>query len=172
MPALVNPAQTYKEAFRSYASDYVASAETFWIDYYQESLENFEGYLTRLRDESLGLGLPPDRTPFSSYWYLREDGKIVAVSRIRHSVNDWINRSVGHIGFDVRPSERRKGYATLLLRETLIKAKQMGHTEVLLICDADNIASTKVIERNNGVFCDVIDSLFSGRRAKRYWIQL
>ena len=60
----------------------------------------------------------------------------------------------GHIGYDVRPSARRHGHATEMLRQTLPIAHRMGIDPALITCNVDNIGSRTVIERNGGVLED------------------
>jgi predicted acetyltransferase len=60
----------------------------------------------------------------------------------------------GHIGYDVRPSARRRGHATAMLRAALPVARGLGIESALVTCDEDNVASRKVIEANGGVFED------------------
>jgi len=57
-----------------------------------------------------------------------------------------------------RPSARRRGYATEILRQTLLKAKARGITRVRITCAKKNLASAKTILRNAG---DLDDEAFS-----------
>jgi predicted acetyltransferase len=66
------------------------------------------------------------------------------------SSNPMPRHEGGHIGYDVRPSERGKGCGTRLLRLTLQKARELGLDDVLITADEGNAASWKVIERNGG----------------------
>jgi len=80
---------------------------------------------------------------------IRGDGQPIGIVNIRHPLTGRFENA-GHIGYSVRPTERRKGYATTLLRRTLLYAKKLGLTEVLLVCKKDNEASQKTILRNGG----------------------
>jgi len=78
----------------------------------------------------------------------------------------------GHIGFNIRPSERRRGYGTAILALTLEKAKELRLKRVLVTCDDNNVASAKIIEKNGGILEDKYwnDELEQPKR--RYWIEL
>ncbi len=78
----------------------------------------------------------------------------------------------GHIGYVIRPSKRRLGYGTVLLRLGLNKARERGLSRVLLTCGETNSASRKIIEANGGQFEDAV--VVAGQTAKtlRYWISL
>ncbi len=115
---------------------------------------------------------PKDKVCSNTYIAIRlNDNKIIGIIDFRHHINHSI-LSVwgGHIGFSVRPSERRKGYAREMLRQNLINCKQNGLDKVLVTCDFDNIASKKTIIANGGIFEKEI--MVDGDRIERYWILL
>jgi len=99
------------------------------------------------------------------------DNKVVGIIDLRHHINHPI-LSVwgGHMGYSVRPSERRKGYAKEMLRQNLQNCIKRGLHKVLITCDYDNIASEKIIIANGGVFENEI--CIDGNRMNRYWIEL
>ena len=114
---------------------------------------------------------PPHSVPMTQYIYLREtDNKIVGVMQIRHDCNTFLAQYGGHIGYSVCPSERRKGYATQMLRLALPKCKELGIDRVLMVCDDTNIGSAKSIENNGGVLENKVDD--DGVLVRRYWIEL
>jgi len=80
----------------------------------------------------------------------------------------------GHIGFGVRPSERRKGYATEMLLLALDECRKMKMERVLLGCLEENTGSAKTIEKCGGVPENVAEHKYNGEnvRIRRYWIEL
>ena len=120
--------------------------------------EAIEGWLEQIRDCAFDnnsyIGVP-----VTTFLALRkESGRaegiphIVGNIEIRHRLNPALEELGGHIGYSVRPSERRKGYAVRMLRETLAFARGLGLERVMLDCDADNTGALKTILKCGGVF--------------------
>ncbi|EOS80908.1 hypothetical protein C817_01244 [Dorea sp. 5-2] len=128
------------------------------FDYYLENLE-----IKKETEE----GLVPDTTLFC----LDRDRNIfVGAVNIRHYLNEGLLLTGGHIGDGIRPSERRKGYATAMIALALEECKKLGIERVLMCCDKDNIGSAKSIIRNGGVLENEVEE--DGHLEQRYWIQL
>lgn len=89
---------------------------------------------------------------------------------IRHYLNDKLFETGGHIGDGIRPSERRKGYATAMIGLALEECRKLGIDRVLICCDKDNIGSVKSIQRNGGVLENEVEE--NGNIVQRYWIEL
>src|SRR4030095_9707363 len=83
--------------------------------------------------------------------------RIVGRVSIRHSLNAFLERVGGHIGYVVVPEFRRRGYATTILRLCVQIARgELGSKRILVTCDDDNIGSIRTIERNGGILENVI----------------
>lgn|GEM_PF-116313 len=113
-----------------------------------------------------------DRVPNSVFFLLDEKrNRLLGAVSIRHYLNEAMLQTCGHIGDGIRPSERRRGYATEMLRLALKECIKLGIDRVLLICDKANIGSAKAIIRNGGVLENEIVNE-SGAIMQRYWIDL
>ncbi len=96
-----------------------------------------------------------NKVPDLTYFYVREsDDRIVGMINIRLALNDFLRKEGGHIGYAVRPTERRKGFGTDMLAEGIKVCERIGIHEVLVSCDKENIASSGVIKNCGGVLKD------------------
>lgn len=128
------------------------------FDYYLENLE--------IKQET-----PDGRVPDTTLFCLDVDRNIfVGAVNIRHYLNEGLLATGGHIGDGIRPSERRKGYATAMVALALKECKKLGIDRVLMCCDKNNIGSKKSIANNGGVLENEIP--YDKGICQRYWIQL
>lgn len=112
-------------------------------------------------------GYVPDTTLFC----LDKDRNIfVGAVNIRHYLNETLLKTGGHIGDGIRPSERRKGYATAMISLALQECRKLGISRVLMCCDRNNIGSAKSIIRNGGVLENEV--VEDGVPVQRYWIRV
>lgn len=103
-------------------------------------------------------------------WFLMSEDRILGAISLRHTLNDYLKGVGGHIGYGVRPTERGKGYADLMLKKVLAIAGERGMKRVLITCNQGNIGSEKVIIRNGGKLENVIED--GNEMVARYWIDL
>lgn len=138
---------------------------------YTEGL-NYKEWIKKITNEHNGIELSEGRVP-SSVYFLMDDDKIVGHLSIRHNINSsFLSLYGGHIGYVVRPSERRKGYASIILNLALEKCKDLGLENVLVTCKEDNIGSAKTIENNFGILKEVIYIPKENCNFKKYWINV
>ncbi|MGY3571876.1 GNAT family N-acetyltransferase [Vibrio paucivorans] len=168
---LVVPNKDWQQAFSRFYLDF-ARLDPDNADYYRQGLDDFQQYVQRLCDEANGVNLRHGYVPCSHFWLTNEQ-QILGAIRIRHNIdNEFLAQEAGHIGYDVAPSYRRKGYGKTMLGLVLAQAKALGLERVLITADEGNVASRRVIEANGGVFENVVTGkVFAGPLA-RYWIQL
>lgn len=128
---------------------------------------DFEKYIN-----SIELKKPSENhVPSSTYFCLDEERNIfVGAVNIRHYLNESLLLNGGHIGDGIRPSERRKGYATAMIGLALEECKKLGIDKVLMVCDKENIGSAKSIINNGGELENEV--VVDGVTEQRYWITL
>ncbi|QXJ24690.1 GNAT family N-acetyltransferase [Actinomadura graeca] len=124
----------------------------------------FARFVWSLRLQSVETTPRPDGfVPSTALWWVEEKEFLGALS-IRHRLTPWLLDVGGHIGYDVRPSARRRGHGTAMLRAALPVAAGLGIERALVTCDEDNEGSRRIIEKNGGVLED-------RRGVKlRYWV--
>jgi predicted acetyltransferase len=168
---LIEPQTGWGDELAAYMDEMISTGRTWMADAVKLVRCDYTAYLRRIRDESPGQDLPPMRAPQRHYWLVR-GGRILGTARLRHPLNDELRQEGGNIGYDVRPSERGKGYATRLLRLLLDQARSEGLRSVLLTCNKENLASRRVIEKNRGVLVGEGVSDETGKEILRYRIEL
>src|SRR6267142_6031086 len=85
-----------------------------FLHYYKEGMP-FSRYLELLAEQERGVNLPPNHVA-STFLFVFVETRIVGRVSIRHSLNAFLQRVGGHIGYFVVPEFRRLGYATTILR--------------------------------------------------------
>lgn len=162
---LVRPALGWKEEHEDYVKEWGPSRLTpssFNLDGY----EDYEVYLKSLKIRESGEG---KWVPSTNYFLVNDENRVLGMVDIRHELTENLLQIGGHIGYSVRPSERRKGYATYILKEALKKCKALGIERALVTCNDDNIGSLKTILNNNGLEDEhFIES--NGNIVRRFWI--
>jgi len=169
---LLEPTVELGEAFLSMVQEYRAVGEDRYQDIEEIRRGDFGAFVRHLEDSARGVGLPDGYVPASTFWLVRDGRRVLGCSRLRHRLTQSLLREGGHIGYDIRPSERRKGYGTRILARTLERARDRGLRRVLVTCDTDNVASARIIQNNGGKFESEMISERSGKPVSRYWIEL
>ena len=101
-----------------------------------------------------------------------EGERLVGLLSVRYELPPELSEVIGDIGYGVRPLERRKGYATAMLRRGLSVCKEKGLEKVILGCFKDNLASAATIIRNGGVLIAENDNYEKGRTSQYFEIVL
>ncbi|WP_283592128.1 GNAT family N-acetyltransferase [Clostridium butanoliproducens] len=132
----------------------------------------YEDWLQLTDDNSCDETVHSDWVVSSTFFvYRKMDNKIIGMVDIRHTLNDFLRNYGGHIGFGVRPSERRKGYATQILNIALEQAKGLNLPKVMLACYKENEPSRKTILKCGGNLEK--EFLYSdGKHVQIYWINI
>lgn len=117
---LVYPSKEYEKEAIEYIQEFLDyNSEingTGGLDRY----ENYDEWLLKIgRDLDL-TNIPEGRVPANTFFMIRiSDNKIIGMVNIRHQLNEFLLNEGGHIGYSIRPTERNKGYATIMLKLAL-----------------------------------------------------
>lgn len=163
---LARPQQRYKDSYIDAVREFIRDGDaiTWHPDILAERFDEFLKVLQQAETEPLA-----GMAPASHFWLISADQRYLGDVNIRHHLNASLRRFGGHIGYRIRPSERGKGFGTLICRLGIAQARQRHIGDILITCDDNNIASCKIIEANGGVLQDKIDN-GRGVLTRRYWI--
>lgn len=132
---------------------------------------DFPHWLADLRADAGPDTVRPGRVPADTFLAVRRsDRRLVGMVNIRHTLNNYLFRFGGHIGYSVRPGERRKGYAKEMLALALDKCKGLKLDHILVTCDSENEASARTIRANGGVLENRVPE--GEGFTDRYWIEV
>lgn len=144
-------------------------AEDFEFGIHYEPGMPWDAYLQAVTDEAAGLNLPKGWVR-NTRLVADVDGTLVGRTSIRHELNDFLLQYGGHIGYAVVPDQRRRGYATEILRQSIEIAHTIGIERVLVTCDAVNTGSVRAIEACGGRLENVVPLPPDDVPRRRYWI--
>lgn len=165
---LVAPTKEFEQSWKEALAEFQAEGRKgFWN--WEKEPTDLEEYILLTSQNSRGENVPDGWVPSSTFWLI-DDGEFIGHTNIRHSLNDFLKQIGGHIGYYIRPSARGKGYGTKILELALIEAKKIGIKKALVSCNEDNLASRKVIEKNNGKLLE--KALNNGEPILKFSIEL
>lgn len=176
MPVLVPPTPQVAVSFRAAMAEFRVEGrgsadDDSMIGYELRTFQptwgddaGFAAFVEALRAQSAeDTPRPAGIVPCTTWWYVEGDAYLGRIA-LRHRLNERLLDRGGHIGYDVRPTARRRGHATAMLATVLGYAAGMGIERALLTCEAANVGSRLVIEHNGGVIEDERHGML------RYWV--
>lgn len=127
---------------------------------------DYESWLETNTASEMGLGLPEGIVPSIQYVSFDTNNRPLGFLNLRLCLNERLLRRGGHIGYSIRPSERRKGYAKEQLRLGLLEARSKNISRLLVTCHVDNEASRRTILSQGGQLEERLGEI------ERYWIEV
>lgn len=170
MIRLVRPTLELKEKALNYRQEHFDNGELI-INGSEllDKTESYEEWLKSVRDNESPDTVSPTWVVTDTFFAFDDENEIVGIIDLRHTLNDFL-KDFGNSGYSVRPSARRKGYATEMLRQVLKVAKEAGLKEVHLSVERGNLPSVRTIVKNGGVYERSFE--FEGEQADIYRIEL
>ena len=170
---LIEPTMEYDRQIRAYRQEFMESGDsmdgTGRLSKFDDPQEWID-FLAKHRDPKT---IPEGRVPATQLIFVREeDDKIVGMLDIRHFLNEYLEKFGGHIGYSVAPSERRRGYATQMLKTALLVCRELGIGRVLITCIKGNEGSKRTILNNGGVYESTVYEPDEKIELEKYWITL
>ena len=170
----VEPSMTYAKEISAYREEMLAAESSF------------DGCLSMKRMPD-----PKEYTEYCTEWanpsrVLKENGargtvllcirkadnKMVGCMQVHHVLNEQMRTITGHVGYSVRPSERRKGYATQMLKKAKDYLSSFGFSEIYVSCLPENEASRRTILANGGEYIETVYLEVDKVELERYRILL
>ena len=168
---LRQPEASDREQVMAYREEFLAIDSRMDGTCALDQYDDFDAWLANVRAYSAPETTPAGKVPATQYLALDENEHLVGMVNLRHCLNDYLLEFGGHIGYSVRPADRKNGYAIQMLRLALDEAKALGLDRVRIACDRYNIASAKTIQANGGVLDGERYDPQDGTLTQRYWIE-
>lgn len=167
---LIKPSQEHMERASAFRQEFLDHGETIINGSEMlDSIDSYDEWLHNIRKNSNPETVDPDWVLTDTFFAVNEAGEIIGIVDFRHELKGFLV-DFGHCGYSVRPSERRKGYATKILAQILLIAKEAGLPSLQLSVERTNIPSVKTIVRNGGML--ERSFVYNGETADVYRIDL
>lgn len=172
---LIKPTKEYEKQAIEYKQEHFDNGEaTIHACSLWDKMESYDEWLKLLKNNSKKETVQNNWTVSSEFFGVRKnDNKIVGMVSIRHELtNDFLRNYAGHIGYGVRPTERRKGYVTQMLKQALIYCKEeLKLKKVMISCNKENEGSRKTIINAGGILEREYQT-DNGENVQIYWVEL
>ena len=188
---LVKPSIEYVPAYLAMVDEVMQQEGEYPYNNADLAREDFAQFVRELEEEAEGIGLPDGFPPQQVYWLLKDGKQIVGEIRFRPVLRPPYEKFNGHVGYNIRPSQQGKGYATRQLALLLDEARRFKLAGISMTIEGDNPASVRVIEKNGGKLLQsienpvkarimvtddgelqVVDVVQEGEKLDLYWIDL
>ena len=170
---LTRPTSEYASQIEEYRQEFLDAGDSMDGCGPLRKFKNPEDYIQISKDYEDPEKVPSNWVPATQFIFIRKsDNRLVGMIQVRHFFNNFLEKYAGHIGYSVRPSERRKGYSKEMLKTALSFCREIGLDRVLISCLDGNIGSEKTIVSNGGVYESTVYEPNVDRCLKRFWITL
>lgn len=168
---LVPPSEAHLEEVWRYREEFLAADSSMDGAGPLRRSETPEAWLAAVRACADPTTVPEGMVQASVFLCV-EDGRLLGMIQVRHWMNEYLEKYAGHIGYSVRPSERRKGVAKWMLGAVLPFCREIGLARVIVACQPWNEGSRRTILANGGVYERTVHEPVRDVDLEQYWIEL
>lgn len=170
---LTRPMEIYTRQLAEYRREFLAANDSMDGCGPLRHMENMQEYIQLCHEREDPSKVPAHLVPATQFLLVRQkDARLVGMIQVRRRFNEYMERYAGHIGYSVRPSERRKGYAKNMLHMALPFCRKIGLDRIMIACPSGNIGSEKTILANGGIYESTVHEPEKDVDLKRFWITL
>lgn len=170
---LIRPTDEYASQISEYRKEFLDAHDSMDGCGPLRRIEDSNEYIKVCKEYENPATVPSHLVTATQFLFVRKsDNKLLGMIQVRHCLNDYLSKFAGHIGYSIRPGERRKGYAKKMLKAALPFCKEIGLRRVLITCADGNVGSEKNIIYNGGVYESTIYEPNEAINLKRYWVSL
>lgn len=170
---LIKPTKEYSEQIVEYRKEFLESGDSMDGTGPLRRIDEPNEYIKFCAACENPDTVPKNLVTATQLLFIRtSDNRLVGMIQIRHYLNDYLEKFGGHIGYSVRPTERQKGYAKIMLKKALPLCKGIGIKKILVTCIDGNVGSERTIVANGGVYESTVHEPTDDVNLKRFWIVL
>ena len=154
----IEPTMDIADAIADYRQELLEIDSTFDGTLSLKRMPDMQEYVDSVIDRANPIHETPEQNDLVTLLFCvrKSDSKILGSIQIRHEMDESKRLYSGHIGYSVRPSERRKGYATRILKFAVDYCRTLGINDINISCMTDNEASRRTILANGGQYRDTV----------------
>lgn len=152
MIKLIRPSKEHEKEALAFKKEFFDNGEnTINGSELLDQTDSYESWLQAITKNTSKATVNPEWVVTDTYFAIDENERIVGIIDFRHELKGFL-KDFGNSGYSVRPSERKKGYATQMLSLILERAKETGLKSFQLSAEKSNTPSIKTIIKNGGKY--------------------
>lgn len=171
---LIKPTKDFENQILKIAQEFFDDGTVLnWTSWLKRYVNNYDWRLGNINNNENKETVETWHVIAKQFILIRElDNKVLWFINARLELNDWLLQHWWHIWYSIRPSERKKHYATAQLFSVLNIYRDLWVEKVLLTCDKINIWSAKTIQNCGWILENEIIDPTDWELIQRYWIDV